>query len=231
MAAPEYLHLGPVASGVAFWGGILVFLATVIVVFVLSVHEESKRKAVLGPIITMAVGALIFGGGAAWYFWPASQAGGMPPAEKSGEDVLTTAVEINGKRYVGNWYGKRFVLQSPIKILRFSFTRTVGAAGEIAPQMDITPCPPNVLANFKYSFSGSAETEINTSEGSKYLLAPGSGFFDLTIGNRHFIGLYATGNIISGETAQFAGPPDARAAFGVGNIELFLVGWTLAGRS
>ena len=49
MAAPEYLHLGPILSGVLFWGGILVFLATIVVVFVLSVHEENKRKAVLRP--------------------------------------------------------------------------------------------------------------------------------------------------------------------------------------
>jgi len=70
MAAPEYLHLGPILSGVLFWGGILVFLATIVVVFVLSVHEENKRKAVLGPIIMMAISALIFCGGAAWYFWP-----------------------------------------------------------------------------------------------------------------------------------------------------------------
>ena len=70
MAAPEYFHFRPVASGFLFWGGILVFLATVAVVFVISVHEEHRRKAVLGPIITMAIGALIFCGGCAWYFWP-----------------------------------------------------------------------------------------------------------------------------------------------------------------
>jgi hypothetical protein len=70
MAAPEYLHLGPLASAALFWGGIAVFLATIAVVVVVSLHEEGKRKAVIGPVIIMAIGALIFCGGAAWYFWP-----------------------------------------------------------------------------------------------------------------------------------------------------------------
>jgi hypothetical protein len=73
MAAPEYLHLGPLWSGVLFWGGIAVFLLTVIVVVALSLHEERKRKAVFGPIITMAVGAIVFCGGAAWHFLPSEQ--------------------------------------------------------------------------------------------------------------------------------------------------------------
>jgi hypothetical protein len=51
MAAPDYLKLGPPYSGLLFWGGIAVFLLTVAVIFVLSLHEETKRKAVLGPII------------------------------------------------------------------------------------------------------------------------------------------------------------------------------------
>jgi hypothetical protein len=70
MAAPEYLHLGPIASAILFWGGIAVFLLTILVVMAISLHEEKTRKRVLGPIITMAVGALILCGGAAWYFWP-----------------------------------------------------------------------------------------------------------------------------------------------------------------
>lgn len=73
MAAPEYLHLGPLASAVAFWGGLIVFFLTIIVVVAISLHEEGKRKAVFGPIIVMAIGALTFGAGAAWYFWPKTQ--------------------------------------------------------------------------------------------------------------------------------------------------------------
>src|ERR1700757_4199140 len=70
MAAPEYLHLGPSLSALVFWGGIAVFILTLIVVVVLSLHEAGRRKSVTGPVIIMAIGALIFCGGAAWYFWP-----------------------------------------------------------------------------------------------------------------------------------------------------------------
>jgi hypothetical protein len=73
MAAPEYFHLGPIASGLLFWGGILIFLATIAVVAIVSAHEKNRQSVVLGPIIVMLVGALIFCGGAAWYFWPSSQ--------------------------------------------------------------------------------------------------------------------------------------------------------------
>lgn len=79
MAAPEYFHLAPLASGLLFWGGILVFGATIAVVVIVSLHQEHRRKTVLGPVITMAVGALIFGFGAAWYFWPVSQAISIAP--------------------------------------------------------------------------------------------------------------------------------------------------------
>jgi hypothetical protein len=71
MAAPSYFHLEPgFTSGLLFWGGIGVFLATLIVVVVLSLHDEKKRKTVVGPIVLMAIGALVFCSGAAWYFWP-----------------------------------------------------------------------------------------------------------------------------------------------------------------
>jgi hypothetical protein len=70
MAAPEYLHLGPILSAVLFWGGIIVFLLTIAVVVVLSLHEKKKRKAVLGPVILMSMSAVAFCVGAAWYFWP-----------------------------------------------------------------------------------------------------------------------------------------------------------------
>jgi hypothetical protein len=70
MAAPEYFHFGPWTSAVLFWGGIGVFLGTIAVVALVSSHTEGKRRAVRGPIIAMVLGALIFCGGAAWYFWP-----------------------------------------------------------------------------------------------------------------------------------------------------------------
>ena len=72
MAAPEYFHLGPTAAGLLFWGGIGVFVLTILVVALISLHEEEKRRRVLWPIITMAIGAPIFCGGAAWYFWPSA---------------------------------------------------------------------------------------------------------------------------------------------------------------
>jgi len=76
MAAPEYFHLGPIWSGVVFWGGIAVFLVTLAVVVALSLHEQRKQRTVLGPVLMMAIGALVFGGGAAWYFWPSTRSGG-----------------------------------------------------------------------------------------------------------------------------------------------------------
>ena len=74
MAAPEYFHLGPIASGLLFWGGIAIFLLTIIVVVVLSLHDEKKRKTVLGPIILMSLSAFGLCIGAAWYFWPKQEA-------------------------------------------------------------------------------------------------------------------------------------------------------------
>jgi len=70
MAAPEYVKLEPLAARLLFWGGIIVFLLTIIVVMVIWLHEAEKQKAVLGPILMMFFGALVFCGGAAWYFWP-----------------------------------------------------------------------------------------------------------------------------------------------------------------
>jgi hypothetical protein len=70
MAAPEYLHLGPTWSAVLFWGGIIVFLITIVVVGALSIHEQRKRRAVFWPVLLMSFGAVVFGVGAAWYLWP-----------------------------------------------------------------------------------------------------------------------------------------------------------------
>lgn len=89
MAAPEYLHPGPIGSALLFWGGISVFVVTVIVVMVISLHEDRKRKAVTGPIILMALGALIFCAGAAWYFWPHEEKSSSK--EISPSDVLPTS--------------------------------------------------------------------------------------------------------------------------------------------
>jgi hypothetical protein len=84
MAAPEYLHLGPIWSGILFWGGIAVFVATIVVVAFLSLHEKRRQRALVGPILVMTLGALTFCGGAAWYFWPKDE-------EKQAEADKTTA--------------------------------------------------------------------------------------------------------------------------------------------
>jgi apolipoprotein N-acyltransferase len=89
MAAPNYLKLEPPFSGLFFWGGIAVFLLTIVVVLVLSFHEKGKRKAVFGPILVMALGALIFCGGAAWYFWPSPKTEALVAATSN--DVSQTA--------------------------------------------------------------------------------------------------------------------------------------------
>jgi hypothetical protein len=82
MAAPEYLHLGPVWSGLLFWGGIGVFVVTVIIVTAISVHDEKDQRKMLWPILTMAVGLLLFCVGAAWYFGqPRAEQLGLPTAE------------------------------------------------------------------------------------------------------------------------------------------------------
>jgi hypothetical protein len=89
MAAPEYFHLGPIASAILFWGGIVVFLATIAVLAFISFHEEGRRRAVTGPIIVMVLGALIFCGGTAWYFWPRQAISeGEPKPESAGELLL-----------------------------------------------------------------------------------------------------------------------------------------------
>ena len=61
MAAPDYLKLEAPFFGLLFWGGIGIFLLTIIVVVVLSVHEEQKRKAVFGPIL-LRLGHSFFAG-------------------------------------------------------------------------------------------------------------------------------------------------------------------------
>ena len=73
MAAPEYLHLASLWSAILFWGGIIIFLMTVIVVGALSLHDRKKRRTVLGPVFLMSLGTVILGIGAAWYFWPAGE--------------------------------------------------------------------------------------------------------------------------------------------------------------
>jgi hypothetical protein len=70
MAAPEYLHLGSIRSGILFWSSIGVFVTTVVVVAILSLHEKRRQHALIGPVLVMGLSALAFCGGAAWYFWP-----------------------------------------------------------------------------------------------------------------------------------------------------------------
>jgi hypothetical protein len=87
MAAPDYLKLEPPYSGLLFWGGIGVFLLTIMIVIIISLHEEKRRKAVLGPIILMATGALIICGGASWYFWPTKHA-----TEEASKEVTKASI-------------------------------------------------------------------------------------------------------------------------------------------
>jgi hypothetical protein len=73
MAAPEYLKLNQPYSGFLFWGGLIVFFLTIVVVVALSLHDDREKTKVIGPILTMPLGTLIFGGGIAWYFWPSGK--------------------------------------------------------------------------------------------------------------------------------------------------------------
>jgi hypothetical protein len=72
MAAPDYLHLKPVLAATCFWGGIIVFIATVFVVAALQSREREQGHKPMWPIFTMAAGMIVFGVGAAGYFWPAA---------------------------------------------------------------------------------------------------------------------------------------------------------------
>ncbi|QBR71671.1 hypothetical protein CU048_10700 [Beijerinckiaceae bacterium] len=92
MAAPNYLRLQPPLSGVLFWGGIAVFLVTIVVVASLSIHDERKRPKVMWPIITMAIGLMIFCGGAAWYFW-------SPTQDAPQRDASDAIFEIGGAKH------------------------------------------------------------------------------------------------------------------------------------
>lgn len=47
MAAPSYLKLEPVTSGLLFWGGIAVFLLTIIVVVIFLSMKKEKEKPCL----------------------------------------------------------------------------------------------------------------------------------------------------------------------------------------
>lgn len=82
MAAPEYLKLDQPYSGFLFWGGLILFFVTIVVVVALSLHDDRAKKKVVGPILTMALGTLILGGGIAWYFW-SSRVNQIPTSEVS----------------------------------------------------------------------------------------------------------------------------------------------------
>jgi hypothetical protein len=63
---------------VLFWGGIVVFVATIIVVLIISLYKGGKRQdkggkrqAALNQLLMMFTVALISCGAAAWYFRPA----------------------------------------------------------------------------------------------------------------------------------------------------------------
>jgi hypothetical protein len=58
MAAPEYLHLGPVGSGLLFWGGLAVFFVTIIVIGVVWVTGSIKPA---GPILAIVLAFIVVG--------------------------------------------------------------------------------------------------------------------------------------------------------------------------
>jgi hypothetical protein len=89
MAAPNYFKLEPPYSGLLFWGGISLFSLTIVVVLVLSLHEDGRRRAVFWPILTMALGALIFCGGTAWYRSPSRNYKNRGAGAKSHRSICT----------------------------------------------------------------------------------------------------------------------------------------------
>jgi hypothetical protein len=70
MATPEYIHLSLSNARFCFWGGIGVFVTTIIVLGALSLHDLERQRKMLGPILMMAFGSISFCIGATWYFWP-----------------------------------------------------------------------------------------------------------------------------------------------------------------
>jgi hypothetical protein len=125
MAAPYYLKLNPTYSAVAFWGGISVFVVTIMVVLVLSLHNPEKRRRVIGPVLIMAFGALIFCGGLAWYFWPdIAQLGPVAPVPEVPIKPETKAPEKQEKVFVP-------VELTPERIFSFYQDNTAMQAGEI----------------------------------------------------------------------------------------------------
>src|SRR5574337_1720964 len=70
MAAPEYFHLKPHLAALCFWGGIIVFVVTVFIVAAVLGYEREERRKAMWPIVAMAIGMMVFGVGAAGYFWP-----------------------------------------------------------------------------------------------------------------------------------------------------------------
>jgi hypothetical protein len=81
MAAPEYLHLQLTLAPLCFWGGIIVFVVTVFIVAALLRREREERHKAMWPIVVMALGMIIFGIGAAGYFWPSEISGPQKVAE------------------------------------------------------------------------------------------------------------------------------------------------------
>jgi hypothetical protein len=81
MVAPDYFKLTPPLSAFLFWSGIIVFILTLVVVFVLSLQDQEGKRRVIGPILLMTAGALVFGGGAAWYLWPESDSQQSTPPQ------------------------------------------------------------------------------------------------------------------------------------------------------
>lgn len=70
MAAPVYFNLGHAISGICFWGAIVVFIATIVVVIVLSRGEKRAANSKLLPFGPITTGVMISFCIAVWHFWP-----------------------------------------------------------------------------------------------------------------------------------------------------------------
>jgi Na+/proline symporter len=88
MAAADALRLTHRFAVWLFWGGLTVFIGTVLTVFVLSARERSAAKKSRRPIILIGGALLMVGLSGGWYFCPAmsenhgaSISSGQPGAE------------------------------------------------------------------------------------------------------------------------------------------------------
>lgn len=68
MAAPQAFDLSHKFAVLLFYGGIFIFVGTLLLVMVLSLREGERPK--MGPLALMVFGLGAFGAGFVWYLWP-----------------------------------------------------------------------------------------------------------------------------------------------------------------